>query len=294
MGNPVMRQRAICATSPVTRATLVLAALLLSLSTSAASARPALQALAKLPKAERAATLGSFSRPQMRALLRQAHPDPELVGRLKGERLALVVAGLQDRLYWAGPSRPVEKGRFRIGRISTRDVGQGAPRKERNVNDFALWIRGEAAAPKGLAKMNCWEGVMVAAFEAGLVTKKQLVALHDRASAAASSAPTGEARARYAAELERGLGFDRALPLGTRPLRAGDIVFFNGADHVTVALGTKDHAGQDEVMSLWLFPKNKRGYDNNFKRTTIAEIVTTLKTVGRMKDVPVTAASVPW
>ncbi|MEQ9023209.1 MAG: hypothetical protein RLN82_10700, partial [Pseudomonadales bacterium] len=115
-------------------------------------------------------------------------------------------------------------------------------------NTFETWASAssETTAPKidPSTTINCWEMVLLAAYNAGMVSWQRI---HDIYTANASD---------WYGYLVQALSGSGAVPytIGdpetARPLR-GDIVFFDGAAHVALANGVTDGQGRTEIISFW-------------------------------------------
>lgn len=134
---------------------------------------------------------------------------------------------------------------------------------EKGKNNFAQWIcalidkdpQAPSYAPtsSGKYQMNCWEGVMFTAYEAKLVDEKWLKAVHEKASKDAKT---------YFDTIATSLGYNSAVPYdeenGLVP-KAGDIVFFDKAEHIALALG------EGKIMHLWHNTEGKgKGFEESF------------------------------
>ncbi len=202
------------------------------------------------------------------------------------ERLA-DVAEVMPRLFpnvrWT-VSGGDETDNFQIKVTQKKNLGMG--QSETTHNDFGLWIRKLAAGapdadeyepqPDQVKYMNCWEGVMFTAYQAGLVTKDWLASIHKEAAQAgviaeAETDDPNKGKSAYTDFLMKMLGYENAIPMdeqaGLMPQR-GDILFFNQSEHVGLALG----AGQ--MMQLWSDPTTTMGQDvkRNFNITDIGTI----------------------
>jgi hypothetical protein len=203
--------------------------------------------------------------------------------QLRASHLTGTMEGMQGTLYWPGTSRPDPSAGWQINpsappRPSGSDpIGSG--KVEQNTNDFATWMRGGPVPSGSGAKMNCWEVVMYSAYLAGLVSQARLRTIHADAAKAASAGGGGSA---YYASLYSALG-GPGTALGAKVLPArGDLVFFDFPAHVALALGTRDAAGEREVMSLWILPPDPTGtrFVNNVQRTTIEALIRAMVAVG--------------
>lgn len=125
----------------------------------------ALQAIHSASLAERRAVLNDTS--QLNAIRHRAGANA----------LVIVAALLEGSLQWRGPSGADPAQQYRIAAGS----------------DFANWILGRNERrnrPTPTSTMNCWEGVMFAAYLAGRATYAQLLDLHDRMAGAGRASAT--------------------------------------------------------------------------------------------------------
>lgn len=191
-------------------------------------------------------------------------PNQEAVlQQFRSERTVSAALGMENQLYWAGPSGPDPADGNRIRTRVERPTDDMAGR-ETNTNDFARWVRGEGPEPTTASRMNCWEAVLFSAFRGGVVSRQWLVELHNNAAAAGAG---------YHGVLEVALGYRNAQPMtSTHSPARGDIVFMNGLAHVALALGTVDSAGRHEVLSLWILPRDGARLNSTFQRTTVEQI----------------------
>lgn len=150
------------------------------------------------------------------------------------------------------------------GGAATRGSGDVA-------NTFAAWAEAasEGAAPPLTAAttINCWEMVLLAAYRTGLLTWQWI---HDT-YVEAGQADWFDYLVHRLTPGSR-TAYDRAAH-SPNPGR-GDIVFWNGADHVGLALGTRDGLGRAQVLSFWPppgLPSRRHTYDV-VKVTTIEEL----------------------
>jgi len=75
---------------------------------------------------------------------------------------------------------------------------------------------------------------------------------------------------------------------GTPPPR-GSIVFMNGLAHVALSLGSKNAAGDSEIMSLWHLPfvPGTKQHNSAYQRTTIEGVL------GGVSDLIAAGGSLP-
>jgi hypothetical protein len=130
-------------------------------------------------------------------------------------------------------------------------------------DNFAKWLVENDEQPDYASYMNCWEAVFFSAWRANLVTKLRLQQIHQAAALAyrnryVANGGRGGAEC-YDEALKRALNFFASAPFkpeaGLIP-REGDIVFWDGLQHVAISLGRTWASGEpdDRVMSLWHNP----------------------------------------
>jgi hypothetical protein len=125
-----------------------------------------------------------------------------------------------------------------------------APSGRLSGTSFERWVAApvEESAPDLNYKsttMNCWEMVLLAAYQANALTWSWLHDLYENLSDAKlmlGLAPHGLTELRP---------LDPASP---RPAR-GDVVIWDDASHVALAAGERDKSGQELVYSFW--PENR-------------------------------------
>lgn len=188
----------------------------------------------------------------------------ELRSELQQHRAGRLVEGAQSlhgTLNWC-------KSGFETGSLEGTDVGwyesqgkevphqgQGDPRARQLDHDdkvvdnaFVQWIRcdklydetyqGEPAPePSQGSFMNCWEGVIFAAYKAGLMDKVDIIEAYRWFKE--SGNPD--------AALLKWLGYDKSClyKAGTRVPSVGDILFYAGNEHVAI------YKGNGRVLQLW-------------------------------------------
>jgi hypothetical protein len=157
--------------------------------------------------------------------------------------------------------------------------------------DFATWASAptETAAPPiaTVTTINCWEMILLAAYNRGMITWQWVHDLYVSASAGWDTrmveAMSGGARVRYTGVA------------GPTPLR-GDIVFMDGIAHVALATGTRDSTGRCEVISFWPPPGHSSipGTVDAVKVTTIEELADWWTSVAAWPAPIVEFAGAPW
>jgi cell wall-associated NlpC family hydrolase len=235
-------------------------------------AEPAFRAqMAAMSKAETEALLANV------AWFNQARLAP-LLSRIKNERLVSSAEGLTGQLYWAGGSGPDPGDHYQIRTTTDRPTdgamiaGPTAGTMETNTNEFATWVRG-GVEPTTISKMNCWEMVLFAGYQAGVIPKAWIIRIHTDAATAGEAAAS---EASYYTVLSDALQFGSATSwISGTVVPRGNLVFFNGLDHVALSTGNVV-GGQQEIMSLWVLPGMAGGLLNSVtQRTTIEALVAT-------------------
>jgi hypothetical protein len=246
--------------------------------------------------AEFEVVISAMTQDQTRELIANLTPADQLIhyallNRITAARVVATGESMRGELRWRGGSGPEPSEGYQV-RETTR---WGHP------NDFARWIRGSGPEPTSTSTMNCWEGVLFIAYQAGVVQKSWLEQIHQAAAAAGSAASSVDA---YYTALESRLysgsrsvfTYDTTTGIGSPDVPAGNIVFMNGIDHVMLSKGTTDATGRHEVISLWVFPSHNppgpitTGSFGTIQDTTIEEVMVT----GGMTGATVEFAPPPW
>ncbi len=145
-------------------------------------------------------------------------------------------------------------------------------------------------APLVIEHMNCWEFVMFAAYEAGVIDEDWIRGFYANVETAGTQAATQAAWVQ--------LGAFEASPYDSSTgTERGQLVFFTTAGssypgHVALATGGQ---GGDEIMSLWLLPPSSDPdvRTDSVQRTTISALQSSMETVFG-KSVSVTTGAMPW
>lgn len=193
-----------------------------------------------------------------------------------GRRLAAAAKLMKNWFRWVG-SGPREPGfqyhdgvpfGIRTAWTAKRtdkfvEYPDGIERHEIKWDSFAKWLVENDEQPDYSSYMSCWEAVFFSAWRAQLVSKNWLQRIHQQAARAYRNAYQqngsrggGES---YYTMLKQALNFPGSVPFepkaGLIP-REGDIVFWDGLQHVAVSLGRTWASGASEgrVMSLWHNP----------------------------------------
>ena len=226
------------------------------------------------------AAVNAMSADQTRLLLANVSPADAvtyavLITAIKNERVINNAEQLVGHLDWSGPSGPDGTGQIDTG----SQIGRGP-------NAFAVWVRG-GADPTDASGMNCWEMVLYSAWRSGAVSKAWIVQIHTDATAAnnAVAAPPTAYHDVIAARLNYGAA--AAVPAGAVP--RGNIVFFNGVDHVAISTGVLLGTGRHEVISLWQVPNN-----NYATQRTSIEDLDDAALAGGLGRQPLRHAPAPW
>ena len=129
-------------------------------------------------------------------------------------------------------------------------------------------------APKlgQMTVMNCWEMIMLAAF-------RSLVLSWDRIHKIYTARKSQRDWYQFLEEVlsfNKGIPYNIDKPTKTNKPVAGDIVFFDGVDHVAIATGHHDEKGT-HVYSFWTLPNvkktpNEGGTEHDILDTTIEEL----------------------
>jgi hypothetical protein len=205
-----------------------------------------------------------------------------------GKLLAQAARSLLGQFYWMprGPEivAPVQ------------GVPNVRPPNGTDVNGFDMWVRGGSPRPGANMILNCWEAVLVTAYEAGLLTLGQIRAAHDHGmqeahrvagahllqvhQGAAITPVLAQALNRaydtYTQALDtRFFGSHRAIEVDLRRglvPQAGDILFAAGgmAAHVCISLGRvyTNNGVEHHVASLWHHAGGRYAQLQMFQLTT--------------------------
>ena len=235
----------------------------------------------------------------------------EILGRASSAEFDLVMAAMtrsQTSTFFANLTITDELVYYRlVERIRTARmmyaagelVGETAtwvPSGAGSGNTFETWASAatETAAPpiNSVTAINCWEMVLMAAFNAGLVNWQWIHDLY-----------TTNVGPGWYTHLENTLipgsqtTFDPANPATTPRPTAGQIVMWDGAAHVGLALGSLDGVGRSQVFSFWPPPNTAftaGGTVDSVKITTIEELYNFMDADPRFTTPTVTFGSPPW
>lgn len=197
----------------------------------------------------------------------------------RGQRLVRAASALKGSFSWGGPSGPDTAADYTIktqnerNRIRPNDF-LGVGYDETTTNAFAQLMKRvqrfndlqkqeiqsktavggatvmgadyqdqtdlDALVHNRQATFNCWESVFVCAAHAGLVTLRQLQQIHDKAARMAQASSTDKYNA-YIGVLKNALELrDPETFTNVNQPMEGDILFFNGMEHVAIADGNGD------------------------------------------------------
>jgi hypothetical protein len=138
--------------------------------------------------------------------------------------------------------------------------------------EFGRWVLAGGPEPNAVSgRINCWEMVLFGAYKGGFITFARIQRIYNLAvdNVRAGRAPlVGDT---VEVELRRGSvnTFDATSATSPEPL-AGDMVIFNSAaNHAAIATGTKNSAGEHQVLSLW----NEPNAVSHVQRTTIEALL---------------------
>ena len=151
-------------------------------------------------------------------------------GTISAERAVVTAQSFEDKFYWGGGSGPTI-----------------------NNNDFTKWVMSSGSEPNLNSNMNCWEMVLFSGYKSGIVNRQWLTNLYGTSNLFNSN------RDNWISNLPGKMSISRKnynFNSWNQGMKRGDIVFFNGANHVAIATGTKDRYGNDEVISHWT-PNNR-------------------------------------
>jgi Domain of unknown function (DUF4157) len=165
-------------------------------------------------------------------------------------------------------------------------------------NTFETWASAAtqpATSPawNSSTTINCWEMILLAAFERGLTTWQWIHNLYT-----AGSGPAWDAALPGRMTSGTMIPYRVGDPNSPSPNR-GQIVFFNDDAHVALAEGYRNGAGQNVIISFWPPPGHAAawGTADQVKLTTIEDLVTYMlsrPTLAPGGVVNVTFANSPW
>jgi hypothetical protein len=223
--------------------------------------------------------------------LPSAVPDTAIPMTIEGigKQKVAIVAGQTGSAYRHQLAASLTMERL-VGQQATW-VGSGPGSK----NTFETWASAadEAAAgplPAVVAatRINCWEMVLVAALQAKLIDWNWVHKLYTTSLGAGWDA-------HLVATLTRGTRtpYHPADPNTPRPNR-GQVVFFDGSNHVALANGVVDGTGRAQVWTFWPPPGTafvKGGTLDQVKLSTIEELSSWM--AANFRAAPVVELSVP-
>jgi hypothetical protein len=177
--------------------------------------------------------------------------------------------------------------------------------------DFEKWASApsQGATPKigPQTVMNCWEAVLLLAFQQGAISWAWIHKQYPIPPYQKDSKEWNDWIQKWNADLARTLSGGMQIPYGPKdsppriPLR-GDIVLFDGVDHVALATGRRDGQGRTVVLSFW--PPSEKNNSltprtGSLVETTIEELEEFVIKIGKdrqksAEDHEVTFARPPW
>ena len=138
-------------------------------------------------------------------------------------------------------------------------------------SEFGKWALAGGPTPTDVSKMNCWEMIIFAAYQKGMISFKKIKQIYKKAVKDVRdrrATSVGFVLKNYLRASDVKI-FDPADPNSPEPL-PGDIIVFNEArNHAAISLGTKTSAGKHEVISHWVRP----GHTKDVKKTTIEKLL---------------------
>ncbi|CAM4245129.1 hypothetical protein KIPE111705_46060 [Kibdelosporangium persicum] len=150
------------------------------------------------------------------------------------------------------------------------------PSRPGSGDTFDAWASAasESAAPTITPTMtiNCWEMVLLVAYRAGTLSWRWIHETYVASGAALGGTSWFDYLARRLTPRTR-QPYNAGNPGGPAPAR-GDIVLWNGVDHVGLAMGGRDGAGRVKVYSFWPPPQKDsiRGTMDGIKETTVEQL----------------------
>ena len=153
-------------------------------------------------------------------------------------------------------------------------VGQTAtwkPSNQTSGTTFQIWASAAAQGPTpalgAITVINCWEMVMLAAFNSGVLSWTKIHSIY------ASGVPDWFGFLVNQLSFNNRISYKSGSP-AIRPV-TGDIVFFDGAAHIALAKGSVDGMGRTEIYSFWPPPNTAftaGGTIDQVKITTIEQL----------------------
>lgn len=158
--------------------------------------------------------------------------------------------------------------------------------------EFGRWVLAGGPEPNAVSgRINCWEMVLFGAYRGGFLTFSRIQTIYRLAVDNVRNGLTRLVGDTVETELRRGNEniLNTNSPTSPEPL-PGDVVIFNtAATHVAISRGTKNSAGEHEVLSLW----NEPNAISHVQRTTIEALVTSATAAGAVAT-PVRFWSANW
>ncbi|MFD9293315.1 hypothetical protein ACFWBV_34720 [Streptomyces sp. NPDC060030] len=184
---------------------------------------------------------------------------------LAARKVVLAAKEMIGGLRWRGSSGPDKNTGF----MPTLVTGWGKD------NAFTQWLFASGPEPGSEGVMNCWEAVLFSAYRAGVVDKVWLTHIHEIAAEAAVQAGenvqdrgndpdmvwafhvyyTSFRRSLFRGDLSEYI-IDNEGGFSGPDIPAGELVFFDVSAHVAISMGTRDAAGRQKVLSMWIYPRS--------------------------------------
>jgi hypothetical protein len=139
-------------------------------------------------------------------------------------------------------------------------------------SDFARWLlAGESEPDATTGNVNCWEMVLFSAYKGKYTSKKRIEDIYNEGVKHLKAGTRSLMGETIEIELRRGKEYTLDLkdPNSPEPLPGDIVIFTDAANHVAIALGTKDSLGRHKIISHW--PPPDGSYKT--KETTIEELL---------------------
>ncbi|MGA9770391.1 MAG: DUF4157 domain-containing protein [Blastocatellia bacterium] len=142
-------------------------------------------------------------------------------------------------------------------------------------SDFGKWLVAGGPEPDSTTgKVNCWEMVLFSAYKGGYIARKRIEDIYNEGVKKEKDG-TRIFPDTIVKELRRGNEYvlDPKDPNSPEPLPGDIVIFTEAANHVAIALGTKDGSGRHRIISHW--PPPDGSYKT--KETTIEELLALMR-----------------
>jgi hypothetical protein len=212
---------------------------------------------------------------QLQAFGPESGWPPDLLAQLQQHRREAVVSEMAST---AGQDAAWKQSQGRF----TREHDPDHP----TATTFAQWAEAdsESAGPvlSPQTTLNCWEMILLAAYNAGIVSWK---AIHDVYLAEPKTQNPNAWFKLLARRFTPGgtTAYPLGNPSGPKPA-AGDIVLFDGTDHVALASGLADSQGCSKVLSF--YPPKDEGHEDNGFGTVGRTRLVTIEWLAKQMDDP--------